>query len=259
MGERNRLTLGERALLSLRDAIFSGEFPAGTRLTEVALADRLGLSRTPLREALARLEREGLVERAGAAGYRVRRFTFDDVRDALELRGVLEGTAARLAAERGVDAGALARLGALLDRLDAAIPPGDPDGLCFDDYFALNAEFHAALASLAGNGFVVAALDQVTALPFASPSAFLAVQEQVPAFRRSLIGAQAQHRDIVDAIARRQSARAEALAREHARLALRNFEYVLDRDRSLIARVPGLAPLTPAPDDSHQQVEETQE
>ena len=92
----------------LRELILSGELPAGTRILEVPLAERLGVSRTPVRTALVRLEQEGLLEGLPNGGYRVRHFSDHDVRDAIELRGTVEGLAARLAAERGAPAALLA-------------------------------------------------------------------------------------------------------------------------------------------------------
>src|SRR5437763_1190821 len=93
-----------RALLRLRELILSGQFAPGTRLSELPLVERLGVSRTPLRLALAELEHEGLVRGLAAGGYVVRQFTQADISDAIEVRGVLEGTAARFAAERGASA-----------------------------------------------------------------------------------------------------------------------------------------------------------
>src|ERR1700755_135125 len=90
-----------RALLRLRELILSGEFEPGERMSELPLVERLGVSRTPLRLALATLEHEGLLRNLSGGGYAVRAFTQADMRDAVELRGVLEGTAARFAAERG--------------------------------------------------------------------------------------------------------------------------------------------------------------
>ena len=90
-----------RALLRLRELILSGEFEPGERMSELPLVERLGVSRTPLRLALATLEHEGLLRSLSGGGYAVREFTQADIRDAIELRGVLEGTAARFAAERG--------------------------------------------------------------------------------------------------------------------------------------------------------------
>ena len=78
----------------------------------------------------------------------------------------------------------------------------------------------------------------------ASPSAFLDKQADVLAFRRSLVVGQAQHRAIINAIELREGGRAEAVAREHGRLARLNLEYVIEQDRSLMRRVPALALVT---------------
>src|SRR3954453_13013958 len=91
-----------RAQLRLRELLLSGEFEPGARMSELPLVDRLGVSRTPLRLALAALEHEGLLRVLPGGGYVVREFTRADIDDSIELRGVLEGTAARFAAERGV-------------------------------------------------------------------------------------------------------------------------------------------------------------
>ena len=85
-----------RATLRLRELILEGALRGGERLSEVPLAAELGVSRTPLRLALARLEHEGLVEPASGGGFVVCSFTLAEAADAIDLRGVLEGTAARL-------------------------------------------------------------------------------------------------------------------------------------------------------------------
>src|SRR5438132_5858783 len=92
-----------RTLLRLREMLFKGEFQRGEKLSELPLVARLGVSRTPLRLALDRLAHEGLLEPFPSGGFVVRQFTVDDIWDAIELRGVLEGTGARLAAERFID------------------------------------------------------------------------------------------------------------------------------------------------------------
>jgi GntR family transcriptional regulator, vanillate catabolism transcriptional regulator len=235
----SRAGQSQRALMGVRELIISGEVAAGARLHEVALSERLGISRTPLRAALAQLGQEGLVEAVPTGGYAVRSFSREDVIDAIELRGVLEGTAVRLAAERGVSTERMETLKRLLDEIDQALR-GDETQMDFARYVDLNAAFHEMLWGLASRT-IRREIERVTSLPFASPSAFLDKQADVPAFRRSLYGAQAQHRAIVDAIAGREGARAEGLAREHARLARVNLEHVLDEDRSLIRRVPALA------------------
>src|SRR5215510_5557744 len=87
-----------RTLLRLREMLFKGEFQRGERLSELPLSARLGVSRTPIRLALERLAHEGLLEASRSGGFVVREFTIDAVWDAIEVRGVLEGNAARLAA-----------------------------------------------------------------------------------------------------------------------------------------------------------------
>ncbi|MGH2885354.1 MAG: GntR family transcriptional regulator, partial [Solirubrobacteraceae bacterium] len=81
-----------RALFALREQILSGEFKPGERMSELRLVERLGVSRTPLRLALSSLEHEGLLQAIPTGGYAVREFTQTDIRQAIELRGVLEGT-----------------------------------------------------------------------------------------------------------------------------------------------------------------------
>lgn len=237
--EQKRDTQTLKALLGVRNLVLGGSMAAGERLLEIAIAQQLGVSRTPLRAALSRLEQEGLLELLPSGGYAVRSFTLADVFDAIELRGVLEGTAARLAAERSVAPAKLAQIKQLVDELDKTFRDRVEEML-FDRYVELNAEFHAALAALPGSETMRRELERAAHLPFASPSAFLEKQEDVPAFRQSLIFAQRQHRDIVSAIEMREGARAEGLAREHARLARHNLDFVLGQDRSLMRRVPGL-------------------
>lgn len=227
-----------RALIELRSLILNGTFDAGHRLAETSLADRLGLSRTPLRQAMDRLVDEGLLERIETGGCRVARFTLDDIMDAIELRGVLEGTAARLAAERGIVPDLGVRMNDVLNELDRAVAP---EHLNFAEYVRLNAEFHDLLARLAGSSIVAREVERAYRLPAASPTAFLQGQELIPDFRATLRRAQLQHRSIFGAIEAREGARAEALTREHARLARSNLKYVIQETPGLAEQVPGLA------------------
>jgi GntR family transcriptional regulator of vanillate catabolism len=229
-----------KALMGVRDLVLDGHIRPGERLSEVAIAERLGISRTPIRAALARLEQEGLLEVIPSGGYAVRGFAREEVIDAIELRGVLEGTAARLAAERGVPIARMAAIKDLVRALDDTVRDR-PQDMDFERYVALNAAFHEALAGLSGSDTIRREIERVTRLPFASPSAFLDKQADVPAFRQSLLVGQAQHKAIVSAIELREGGRAEALAREHARLARQNLEYVMAEDRSLLRRVRALA------------------
>ena len=240
MGAADRLSQFERALLGLRALILEGAFASEARLPEVALADRLGLSRTPLRQAMDRLVDEGLLERIPTGGCRVARFTIQDITDAIELRGVVEGTAARLAAERGADPLALAEGDRILAAIDAALS----GGVDFDAYLRLNARFHDLLSTLAGSPVIRREVERVGRLPLASPSAFLSGQAAIPDFRASLTRAQDQHRAILAAIRAREGSRAEALAREHARLARQNLDHLTRAGPQAATLVPGLALVT---------------
>lgn len=238
----DRKTQFEKAVLGLRSLVMSGAFEASSRLPEVALAERLGISRTPLRQAMDSLVAEGLLERIETGGCRVASFTLEDISDAIELRGVIEGTAARLAAERGADPDILAQAEAALDRIDAAL--GDSDAIDFDAYVHENASFHRHLSAMAGSAVIRREADRVSRLPLASPSAFLSEQELIPDFHASLQRAQEQHRALLDAIRAREGARAEALAREHARLARRNLDHLANAGPGVATRVPGFSLLS---------------
>ncbi|HTW11526.1 MAG TPA: GntR family transcriptional regulator, partial [Solirubrobacteraceae bacterium] len=117
------ISQGLAATLGLRQMIIDGELAAGDRVSELALAERLCVSRTPLRLALAQLSHEGLLEVLPGGGFAVRAFTIQQVADAIELRGVLEGTAARLAAERRRAAG-LDELSGTVAQIDQLLRPG---------------------------------------------------------------------------------------------------------------------------------------
>jgi GntR family transcriptional regulator of vanillate catabolism len=240
MRQTEAATHGRRAVIELREKILSGELQGGMRLFEVPIAELLDISRTPVREALSRLAEEGLLDRLPNGGFVVRRFGFADVIDAIEMRGVMEGMAARLAAERGVSEKDLQNIDETVTQLDLCF--GERvDDVDFDAYSELNERFHHQLAALAGSDMIRREVERAGSLPFASPSAFLPDRADIGAFRRSLRGAQEQHRAIVSAIAQREGTRAEAIAREHARTARRNLEYMLSEDPDLIGKVRGLA------------------
>src|SRR6218665_3407536 len=110
-----------RAQRQLRELILAGELAPGSRIAEVTLVERIGVSRTPIRAALQRLEQEGLLQPLPGGGYAVRVFSEREVADAIELRGTLEGLAARLAAERGAPPAQLDLAREALDQIDAVL------------------------------------------------------------------------------------------------------------------------------------------
>jgi GntR family transcriptional regulator of vanillate catabolism len=224
-----------KATLGLRQLLFDGEIRPGERLVERALVERLGVSRTPLRLALTTLEREGLVRSLSGGGFTVRAFTRTEIDDAIELRGVLEGTAARFAAERLESVAELDEIRSLTSRLDETVHDASPEAVV--TYVELNEEFHAQLVVLAKSELVARELAHVSALPFASPAALLESHVR-SAQREILLVAQHQHRAIVEAIGSKHGARAEEVAREHARISRRSLDLALERG-DVLDRLPG--------------------
>jgi GntR family transcriptional regulator of vanillate catabolism len=228
-----------KAQLRLRELVLAGELPAGARIAELAIVERLGMSRTPIRAALMRLEQEGLLEGLPGGGYKVRTFSEADAADAIEMRGTVEGLAVRLAAERGVAPEVLAQAHEVLARIDAVLAQRRLGDAAFGRYVELNAQFHSLLSGMAGSAVIARELDRVVNLPFASPSAFVLVQASSERARDMLVVAQDQHREVLLAIEQREGARAEALMREHSRIARRNLRDAV-RSRALQRHMPGV-------------------
>lgn len=227
-----------KAQLRLRELIVGGEIRPGQRIAELALVERIGVSRTPVRAALVRLREEGLLEALPGGGFVVKDFSEDDIHDAIELRGTLEGLAARLAAERGVSSVLMSTARECLERIDEVLEQPRLDDAAFSQYVELNGHFHELLAKMAGSDLVARQLERVKTLPFASPNSFVLTSASSPRARESLVVAQAQHRAAIEAIARREGARAEALLREHARIAQMNLRDALRSQKTLL-RIPG--------------------
>jgi GntR family transcriptional regulator of vanillate catabolism len=226
-----------RALLNLREMLLRGDFHPGERISELPLVARLGVSRTPIRLALDRLAHEGLLEVSPSGGFVVRSFTVDDIWDAIEMRGLLEGAAARLAAERLTSSDELEPLRRCQDQIDALLRPTIDS---FPRYLDLNEAFHAALVDLAKSPMLRRTLERVVALPFASPSALVFARAKLPSSPDILTVSREHHHAIIEAIEKRQGTRAENLAREHALLSRRNLEMVLT-DQHIWSTVPGSA------------------
>jgi GntR family transcriptional regulator of vanillate catabolism len=226
-----------KALLAIRELILEGSLTPGRRISELSVAERTGISRTPIRAALQKLSEEGLVETIPSGGFAVRSFSQQDVFDAIEVRGVLEGLAARLAAERGSTT-RLGPLRACLEELDEVVEKATGSEESFSRYVAANARLHALIVDLAESPTLKRQIDRAAALPFASPSGFVMAQAVMPESQRILLVAQDQHRCVVEAIANREGARAQSIMQEHARLAGRNLRLALHHENAL-QRVPG--------------------
>jgi len=236
-----------RAQLTLRTMLLSGGLRPGERISELQAVETTGVSRTPVRMALVRLEEEGLLEAIPSGGFMVKAFSERDIVDSIEMRGTLEGLAARFAAERGVSVRDLEPLRECLDEIDGLVRQDPISVEAFSAYVELNARFHALLTELSRSPPLIRQIDRASALPFASPSGFVMAQSALPEARQILLIAQDQHRVVIDAIENREGARAEAIMREHARLAVRNMRLAL-RNKTHIDLLPGLALIKTASD-----------
>lgn len=147
--------LNEAAYQAIKRRILNLDMPPGMPFTEGQLAAELSLSKTPVRDALGWLQREGLVELPARCRYRVAPVTLNDVRDWFSLRILLEGEAARLAAQ-GTDAG---QLQALVELSKIGYDPRDPASIT--QFLSANTRFHAIIARAGGNKRLAAALEQV--------------------------------------------------------------------------------------------------
>jgi GntR family transcriptional regulator of vanillate catabolism len=224
-----------RALFKLRESLLRGEFAPGERMSELPLVARLGVSRTPIRLALERLAHIGLLDLNTAGGFTVRGYTPAEALDAIEIRGVVEGTAARLASERLTDASeldTLRQLGDQMDRLERLTIDS------FAHYMDLNEAFHATIIDLAKSAILRRAFQQAVSLPFASPSAMVFPTSGLAYSDAALAVAKEHHRSLIEAIATRQGTRAENLAREHAFIARRVLAMALS-DTDAMSKVPG--------------------
>jgi DNA-binding GntR family transcriptional regulator len=186
----------------LRRSIILGELPPGLHLEEAALAQKFGVSRVPIRDALARLAHEGLVRVEPRRGAFVVGVTEEVIGHVDELRGLLVCYAVRRAADR-IDASGLAALQRLVDRLEAGARRGE-----LRLVVQVDAEFHRLVVALAGNPRLSAAWESMAGLV----AALLAAADRLhPDLRRSVGG----HRAMIEALGRRDADRAELLVRRH--------------------------------------------
>ncbi|MBN9407894.1 MAG: GntR family transcriptional regulator [Burkholderiales bacterium] len=223
------MNLQEKILMQLRDLILRGEFEPGQRLAEAQLGERLGASRTPVRAALMALEQEGLVEANETVGYLVRRYTPQEVADAIAVRGHLEGMAARLVAEHGVSRQLQAQLQACLDEGDRALAANPLTYESYADYASMNDRFHALLLEASGNRALQRAVQLNDKLPFAPASAMLPMQSALEQDREWMHYAHRQHHMLFAALKAGEGARAQALAIEHTEVAQMNMRMALER------------------------------
>jgi len=186
----------------LERRILAGEFAAGGKLNEAAIADLLGVSRGPVREAFRALEESGLVRLAKNRGVFVREIAVEEADEIYELRAVLDAHAGRRVA-RNVAPADLRALRGLVDRMDRAVARDD-----IDAYHAANLAFHESLVALAGNAKLLAIYRRLVNELHLYRRATLAQQGALPVSVR-------EHHDILDRIAAGDAAAAGAALYDH--------------------------------------------
>jgi GntR family transcriptional regulator of vanillate catabolism len=205
-----------QATLRIREMILRGELAPGSRVAEAPLADRLGMSRTPVRQALPLLAQEGLLAEHETRGYVVRAFTANDIIDAIDMRALLEGMAARRVAERGVSKALLRELRACLEDGDAIFAKRQVVASDEAAYADMNERFHQLILREAASPLLTETLERNSRVPFAGPQALAFDKDNLDAMYDMLHYAHRTHFAIVEALERGQGARAESLMREHA-------------------------------------------
>ncbi|MEU4825488.1 GntR family transcriptional regulator [Actinomadura citrea] len=195
----------DRVYTRLRADILAGVHPPGARLGEAELAEATGSSRTPVREALRRLEVEGLVEVLPHRGARVPDWTPEDLEEIYDLRMLLESAAAGRAATR-VTAADLDRMDELCRLMEAAVEPGPGQDL--DRVAEFNAEFHDIVRAAASSGRLVSMLNAVVQLPLVMRT----FHRYSPA---DLARSSAHHRELAAALRARDGTWAESVMRAH--------------------------------------------
>lgn len=197
--------LGDQTIEAIRSAIITGELTPGAPLRDRQLAEELGVSRTPVREALHRLEAAGLVEPRGRSGWAVTRFTKQDVRELFQLRMLLEPVGLEALAEDPDDD----RIQAIAGFFTAYEHPIAAER--YAEYFWHDDDFHRTIVSCSGNRRI---------------SSFYAVMNaHINRGRHFLYGATAgrveetldEHREIVDAVIDRDFGRARSALLSHLR------------------------------------------
>ena len=201
---RSRVRLVDEVAEELRERIYAGDYPLGTKLRQEQLAEDLQISRTPLREALRVLESEGLLHSEPGRGVRVVPADINKVFAAYQLREMIDGLAARLAAQ-SPDAAARAALPDRLAAQRAALDPWVPG-----EYTRENVSFHLALIELSGNDYLAAEAPIVRM----TSQVFTPVEIVEPQHAKLAV---AQHEQIVEAITAGDGDAAERLARAHIR------------------------------------------
>jgi len=196
--------------------ILHGELVPGQRVREVELAERLGVSRTPIRESLPILAQEGMLTQLDTRGFVVRAFTPQEIMDAIDVRGVLEGLAARMLAEQGPSRRLIQSLQKCLREGDEIFAERHMVESDEARYGEMNKQFHSLIIQGAGSKVIADAIERNARIPFAAAGAIAFDNVNLPRMYDYLNSAHGQHHAIVQALENGEGARVFALMCEHA-------------------------------------------
>jgi GntR family transcriptional regulator, vanillate catabolism transcriptional regulator len=210
----------QKVLSDLRKMIMEGAIVAGEKISEVSVSQMLGVSRTPAKFALARLEMTGLIEKLPGRGYAVCSVKLEDIEKIIQLRGVLEGSAAGHMAMHGMSEEARQAFVYSLSVSGAITKKGSATVQDTEDYQAVNTLFHETVMDLCGNDYIPKVYDRIRHLPMAELGAVVPDLDRLAGeFMRMSIG-HAQHTIIYEAISCGDAMRAEMVMREHSHATL---------------------------------------
>ncbi len=214
----NYKPLRELVFESLREAIISGQLRPGERMMEIQLAEEMGVSRTPVREAIRKLELEGLVEMIPRKGAYVAGLSLRDIADVFEIRRALEGLAAELAADRITDE-ELENLERYLVIISEQIEAGN-----LEEVVQTDTDFHTLLYQASRNNRLSQIINNL--------------REQIQRFRTTSLSypgrmkaALEEHRKIVEAISSRDGELARRIAQEHIENAENSLMSMIQQDK----------------------------
>lgn len=209
---------GKEAYQALHHGIQVGHYPPGMRLLEVKLANELGMSRTPVREAIRQLARDGIVEMTPNRGATVRGWTPAEVEETYALRAVLEGFCASRAATR-MDPSSIARLAELHAEFEHELGMEQPS---VENLIRLNDQFHRSIVAGSGSTKAMEVVPQAAEVSRSIKRAFWSSHR----IRQTAL---VYHREIVEAIRAGDPIRAEAVARSHV-FSVKDFLFEYQRD-----------------------------
>jgi GntR family transcriptional regulator of vanillate catabolism len=205
-----------RVVVRIREMILQGELAPGQRVREVELASKLGVSRTPVRESLPILAQEGVLTHLDTRGFVVRAFTPRAIMDGIDVRGVLEGLAARMLAEQGPPRRLISALHECLREGDEILSKGylvESDEARYGD---MNRQFHSLIVEGAGSKVLTEAIRHNDRIPFAAAHAIAFDRVDLSRMYDVLRYAHRQHHAIVQALENKEGTRVAALMFEHA-------------------------------------------